>query len=239
MAYLPSSAFVLTGGCFCGACTYTVAIPAREERPVVPGALNMPLAVHEHTSSLPETQDGTITRLPLVPIDHCTQCRRLLGGIVQCWFIGAQSWFSWNLLSKPASSPSDLTTFSTSEVVYSGKHYLSAFQSTPDDGTNGSVARTFCSRCGTSLTYAFRASEGAASRSLSKTSDGEGEVGKGFPALVNITVGSLDDESLLKVRPDRQGWWDSGVGWIKELLRKGDGGLMRHAGEDIGTIVED
>lgn len=41
------------------------------------------------------------------------------------------------------------------------------------------------------------------------------------------------------VRPDRQGWWKSGVDWIKEMFRKGDGGLVRHDGGDLETRVKD
>lgn len=196
---------------------------------------------HPGSSSGPD-RSSKPTRLPLIPLDHCSTCRRLLGAIVQCWIILPQTWVSWDLLLKPASSDPSAdvrNTLSTPEVVYSGKHYLAAFQSTADDGTNGSVSRTFCSRCGTTFTFAFKASEGAASRSLSGTGNGEGEVGKAFPAIISLTVGSLDNESLEMVRPDRHGWWGAGIGWIKELLRKGDNGLMRHDGEDLGAIVHD
>lgn len=163
---------------------------------------------------------------------------------MQCRVILPQTWVTWELLSKPSTSASTSASdagerFSTTEVVYSNKGFLSAFQSTVDDGVNGSVTRTFCSRCGTTLIYAFKASDGATSRSLAATEDGGGVVGKNFPALVTLTIGSLDDECLAVVRPDRHGWWDSGVGWIKELLCKRDGGLTRHPGKDLGASVHD
>jgi hypothetical protein len=253
MAALPSTPLILTGGCYCGAIKYTAEIPKLEDRPLVPGALVTVLTAshprEEHSS--PHSEDisspvtlFTPTRLPLIPLDHCSTCRRLLGGIVQCWIILPQTWVNWDLLSKASSSslvssPYTRAVLSTPDVVYSGKDFLSAFQSTIDEGTDGSVTRTFCSCCGTTLTFAFKASQGAASRSLASTEDGGGEVGKDFPALVNLTVGSLDDESLAMVRPDRHGWWDSGVGWIKDLLRKGDRGLTRHPGEDVGAIAQD
>jgi hypothetical protein len=243
MAYLPTTPLELTGGCFCSAIKYTISIPSLTDRPLVPGAVDTPLLEHathtDHSSRQPSSNSSAPTRLPLIPLDHCSVCRRILGAIVQCWLICAETWVKWDLLHKPTStSPSEETrsTFSTDEVVHSDTHYLSAFQSTPDDGTNGCVTRTFCSRCGTTLTFAFKSSKGATSRSLSAIAVGKGEVGKAFPALVNVTVGSLDDASLEKVRPDRQGWWDYGVGWIKELLSRGDGGLIRHNG-DVGASV--
>jgi hypothetical protein len=243
MAYLRPTPLELTGGCFCSAIKYKISIPSLTDRPLVPGALDTPLLEHashaDHSSRQVSSDGSAPTRLPLIPLDHCSDCRRILGAIVQCWLICPQTWVKWDLLHKTSSaSPSEesRSTLSTDEVVYSDTHYLSAFQSTPDDGTNGCVTRTFCSRCGTTLTFAFKASDGSMSRSLSAIDVGEGEVGEEFPALVNVTVGSLDHASLEKVRPDRQGWWDYGVGWVKELLSRGDGGLMRHNG-DAGSRV--
>lgn len=54
---------------------------------------------------------------------------------------------------------------------------------------------------------------------------------------MDIALGSLDLESLEKegVRPERQGWWEDGVGWIKKLVSEGDGGLIRHPTGNVGT----
>lgn len=59
-------------------------------------------------------------------------------------------------------------------------------------------------------------------------------------ATIDVTVGSLDSASLELVKPDRHGWWDFGVDWVKSLLRKGDGGfLIRHSTGDLTKAIED
>lgn len=44
---------------------------------------------------------------------------------------------------------------------------------------------------------------------------------------VDIVLGSLDTESLEMegVRPDRHFYWESGVSWVKRLVREGDESL--------------
>jgi hypothetical protein len=44
--------------------------------------------------------------------------------------------------------------------------------------------------------------------------------------MVNITAGSLDPESLQRLSPERHGWWDDGVDWIKHILRQEDEGFL-------------
>ena len=57
-------------------------------------------------------------------------------------------------------------------------------------------------------------------------------------AFVDVTVGSLDERSLKLVRPERHGWWDSGVEWIRELMRWGTGEWMvRHRTGDVKVVV--
>lgn len=110
-----------------------------------------------------------------------------------------------------------LTALALSQPEIQEKISLTQFRSSP------MVTRTFCSQCGTNLTY-YRDRPGSAP----------------FPPIVDITVGSLDAESIELIRPDRQCWWDEGVDWVKQLLRKGDGGfLIRHPGGDIGLEVTD
>ncbi|KAK9357928.1 hypothetical protein V1504DRAFT_462821 [Lipomyces starkeyi] len=98
-----------------------------------------------------------------------------------------------------------------------GKAFLSHYKSSAD------VNRTFCSRCGTNLTYFMDRPTSAP-----------------IPPIVDIAVGSLDRESIDRIRPDRHGWWEEAVGWVKQLLRNGDGGfLIRHPGGNIGLEVTD
>ncbi len=56
--------------------------------------------------------------------------------------------------------------------------------------------------------------------------------------IVDIAVGTLDRESIEVVRPDRHGWWEDGVEWIRRLVSDGDGGaLIKHPGEKISEEV--
>lgn len=89
--------------------------------------------------------------------------------------------------------------------------------------SSSNVTRTFCSRCGTNLTYYM-----------------DRPASVPIPPTVDITVGSLDAESIDLIRPDRHCWWNEGVSWVKQLLRNGDGGiLIRHPGGNIGLEVTD
>ncbi|EXJ55181.1 hypothetical protein A1O7_08107 [Cladophialophora yegresii CBS 114405] len=59
-------------------------------------------------------------------------------------------------------------------------------------------------------------------------------------AFVDVTVGSLDPDSLRMAKVDRHGWWEFGVDWIKTLLSKGDGGFMiKHQTGDVARSVDD
>ncbi|KIW34376.1 uncharacterized protein PV07_01155 [Cladophialophora immunda] len=213
MSYLPKEAINLTGGCYCKAIRYTVKVPAWGERPPVPGALETPISSTETVQ----------TKLPLVDIDHCGNCRRQAGCLVQCWLIVPINWVEWDLQSKEAAGNGQTLHLSTREAVgpLQGTEnlpstYVSRFSCT-DRAT-----RVFCSRCGTNLTYLSH-------KHLDTPQ-----------AFVDVTVGSLDPESVELAKPDRHGWWDFGVEWIKTLLRKGDGGFMiRHQTGDVSRAVED
>jgi hypothetical protein len=90
--------------------------------------------------------------------------------------------------------------------------YLSHFMSSTD------VHRSFCGRCGTSLTYYYSGPR----------------PGWTLERNFDVAVGTLDKASLEieGLRPDRHGWWSDGINWVKTLLRDGDetGGtrLVRH-----------
>ncbi|RVX70688.1 hypothetical protein B0A52_05338 [Exophiala mesophila] len=216
MAYLPKEALTLTGGCCCKAIRYTVHIPAWDQRPAVPGALKTPISVSEDIE----------TRMPLIDLDHCNSCREVSGAIIQTWLIVPVDWVEWDLARLDKAGIAEMsprTVLSTVDAVgpietdtTSPQTYVTRFN------RSERATRAFCSRCGTNLTYLSH-------KRLNTPM-----------AFVDITVGTLDREHLEMVKPDRHGWWDSGVGWIKELLRHGDGGFMiRHATNDVSKELED
>jgi len=221
MAFLPKGPLTLTGGCYCKAVRYMVQVPSWEERPLVPGALDTPISSNETVE----------TRMPLINIDHCNTCRQVSGAIVQCWLICPAGWVEWDLLVKDevASAVSEgekaervrLGTLEavgpmTLQTKPPPRTYLALFSS------SDRATRSFCSRCGTNLSYV---SHKRAATPL---------------ATVDVATGSLDKESLELAKPDRHGWFDYGVGWVKHLLQKGDGGfLIRHHTGDVSRAVED
>ncbi|KIX08372.1 uncharacterized protein Z518_03028 [Rhinocladiella mackenziei CBS 650.93] len=221
MAYLPKEALILTGGCYCQAIRYTINVPAWDHRPPIPDALETPISATERIQ----------TRMPLVDIDHCNTCRQVSGAVVQCWFISPVGWVEWDLLPKEGT-----TSHMTGDKRADQTIHLSTIEAVGplrEDGTSPSTyvarfcctdraTRTFCSRCGTNLTYL--------SHKRMNTP----------MAFVDVTVGSLDRESLKLAKADRHGWWDFGMDWVKSLLRNGDGGFMiRHHTGDVTKAVED
>ncbi|ETN44982.1 uncharacterized protein HMPREF1541_09858 [Cyphellophora europaea CBS 101466] len=219
MAFLPSTPLTLTGGCHCGAARYTIAIPALADRPRIPNALPTPTSA---TSSIPAT-------FPIVTLDHCATCRHTTGAIVTCWFIVPPSWLTWSITTKSGSVLANQPTV----AVVGPRHDTSpppAKNSTNDENetyvqqyaASPRALRSFCGRCGTNLTY----------YNLDRHDTPA--------AFVDVTVGSLDDGSLAVVRPERHGWWDSGFGWIREMLRFGTGEwVIRNPTGDPGRRVGD
>ncbi|KIJ43490.1 hypothetical protein M422DRAFT_169644 [Sphaerobolus stellatus SS14] len=103
------------------------------------------------------------------------------------------------------------------------------FESSPQ------VHRSFCGICGTHLFYKKE-------DSWHKVSAIEEKV-----HLVDITIGSLDEESLAQVdlvKPSMHLWWKDGIGWVKDMFDsesgKGTfGGLRRYITGDIGINAEE
>jgi hypothetical protein len=234
MAFLPPESLELTGGCLCSAIRYKISIPELAFRPFAPGALPTPIPKgHSHTPksySHPSKNQEVPTRFPLIDIDHCQSCRRACGGLVQCWIILLQDWVEFRLQPRSFScDPSFADPFTESEGLFydasdvaTGSEavlkdtYLGRYISSPN------THRTFCTRCGTGLAFCY-----AGPRPDSWT----------LGPIIDVALGSLDLECLERegVRPERQGWWEDGVGWIKKLVSEGDGGLIRHPTGAVGS----
>jgi hypothetical protein len=242
MSSLPPGPLSLTGGCSCSAIRYTISIPAYPSRDIF--AYNQSASTsagHHHgagagpsSSSSPDTA----ARLPLITLDHCQDCRRATGTVLQSWLICPRAWVSFSLQPRPADGdddderePSYADPFSPTEAVAFSPHrvvspdadllrwsYLACFQSSPD------VRRCFCARCGTTLTYAFTGTLPPDAK---------------MPPLVDVALGSLDADCLAGVKPERHCWWDDGVDWVKKLVWKGDTSLLRHPAGRINQLVKD
>jgi hypothetical protein len=222
MTSLSDSAVELHGGCFCSSIRYTIKIPVAELRPT-------------HPNATPEAAEKT--RFPLIELDHCTSCRRSTGSIIQSWIVLPKSWVSWSLIPKssgdahgePIEPPKqeEYRRFSSQDIVEPTEElcrstYWSQYVSSPD------VHRGFCGRCGTTLTYCYTGPK----------------PGWTLPERnFDVSLGSLDNESLERVRPERHGWWTDGIGWVREMLRFGDqsngASLARHPTGNVRYFMDD
>jgi len=224
MAFLPNKPQEFTGGCSCSAIRYTIKIPALDQRPEAPGALPTPIDKKGHTIT---------TRFPLIGFDHCLSCRRACGAPVQLWIIVPNSWASFTLQRRDADragsysdpfSPTEATAYTTSDFVQPSKEvlettYLGVYESSPK------THRSFCTRCGTPLTYAFI---------------GERPPSWNLGPVMDIAAGTMDQESFEQIKPDRHLWWEDGTDWVKKELREGDGRvLIQHPTGSVSTKLED
>jgi hypothetical protein len=204
MTSLPSTPFDLHGSCFCKAITYTIHVPAITSRPLIP--------------RVPERQiiplNETTSRYPIISLDHCTSCRKISGAIVECWFNCQHYWVDFSLLLKSSSAmgesesdekriqPATIEVLNPRESLME-QTYLRAIASSE------LVKRTFCSRCGTHLTFLFTGDEG----------EGKEIWGPTF----NVAVGSLDRESLEMegLMPVDHAFWADGISWVHKLVEGG------------------
>jgi len=209
----PRTPFSLHGGCNCRAIRYTLNIPAVSERPVLS---------HAHESN----GQGDI-HYPLVCLDHCNDCRRATGSCVMIWIIVPRNLATMSFLKKSTAKPWDgrrVEVQDEERIEIPGSvaclrndetadTFMSYFNSSPER------VRTFCSRCGTNISYACHP----------------------MPAdllpTVDILLGTVDREDMEKysIQPDRHLWWNYGVDWIRRLVSDGDKslsgseeGLKRH-----------
>lgn len=239
MAYLPPEPVTFAGGCHCKAIRYKISIPALEDRPQIPGIPD--------TQILDTTEDGknikrkVPTAIPCVVIDHCGMCRHASGAPLQFWFIILARWTEWTLEArdtedKSEEHPDGVKVFDSEEVMKQPflslssadvcgpntdmkifeSTYISQYTSSPE------LTRIFCSRCGTNLAF----------NSSNYVIEGD--------SVIDVAVGSLDDESLTRIHPERHMWWDSGIDWVKQLFRPDTRVCMKHPmGSPFGLVDEE
>jgi len=202
MASLPTTPFVLHGGCFCKAITYTISVPALESRPVIPDPPKRPFGL----------QNKVTERLPIITLDHCNSCRRISGSIVECWFVCPQSWATFSLLSRSLESHPIPPT--TSEVLRPSKEvervtFIKAFQSSEN------AHRSFCGRCGTHLSFFYSGDDDEMARE------------ENWGPYFDIAVGTLEKESVETegMTLGRQGGGEEGIGGVKGVLGEGEKAL--------------
>ena len=243
---LPAEAITVQGGCNCRAIRYRVEIPALNDRPLNPYLTMRPSGkkqddgekVQQRDRREPSAEKAESTpRMPMLATDHCNDCRRATGSILPFWMATPLGMVS-AAITASSGGESDITDWRPGNEVFHTNPLPSKSES--DEGTtlNSSPLRfydsspgrrrSFCSRCGTMLSYiAF--SHG---------------VPDGWPLMLDIVLGTVDREFLEKddwFVPERQLWWDKGIPWIHKLSVSGLGegeAVPRHPLADMNQVVE-
>ncbi|EZG02560.1 hypothetical protein H106_07403 [Trichophyton rubrum CBS 735.88] len=234
MTEFPTHALNLHGGCLCKAVRYTIKVPQASDRGAVKfKSQALPANSRPDGRENKEGAENVVNiDLPIISIDHCSDCRHAAGAPVQAWFICPQEWIEWDVaVLSPANGLEERVKQTTLQACskdgqgfyedepnpYLVPTFLSKYSSSED------VTRTFCARCGTNFTY-FTKRPRSSPTGL----------------VVDITIGSMNDESSAVTRPTRHAWYDSGIPWLRTLMR-GAGAAMPRArkGISLGLMRED
>jgi len=207
MSELSEDGLALHGGCYCSAVRFKIDLPPLPDRPILLPAQ--------------KNKENRDVRPPIISFDHCNDCRRAGGSIVPAWFICPQSWVTWSIpisqdpfpIPEGSAEGHDVKGGERIKVCTEDfiqrpqilEGFITHFNSSPD------TWRTFCTRCGTNLTYVCLKTKGA-----------------GKIPMLDIFLGSLDRESLESpgVRPDRHFYWKGGIEWIRRTITDGDAFLQ-------------
>ena len=193
---LPETSFVVEGGCNCRAIRYRIQVPEVSDRP-----LN------------PTSPPSDPTRLPMIAVDHCNDCRAATGSILPTWICVPAEMMTVSLQPAPLVDPSNPRI----PIVDNYKPWnpaLEALQAGSSIAQGSTVrwfhsspnrTRTFCGNCGTNLTYAIW------------------PMVQGYPDIFDVLLGTMDRSYLEKnwMEPERQCWWSKGIEWIQTLSSDG------------------
>ncbi|KAH6666825.1 hypothetical protein B0J14DRAFT_188983 [Halenospora varia] len=215
---LPSSTLKVTGGCNCGAIRYQIEIPKVEERPLHPSS----------TNSNPVT-------FPMIATDHCNDCRRATAAVLPMWFCTPISMVTASLALRSKATPTTTAPQQRDHLLEERTSWLPGAQVFIPGEANGDSfltfyessenrRRSFCGRCGTNIGYtAFLPLPMPA----------------GWPDMLDIILGTVDREHLEKefMKPERQLWWDRGIGWVQELSCHGVGSVPIHPSFKVDKVA--
>ena len=214
MSTYPKEAFVLNGGCNCGAFRYKLAFPAESER-----ILSLPASKSNGQGDI---------RMPQTAVCFCNDCRRASGNLVLFALMSPMEQTFFSLLSKstplkrldfPATKPfMDPEPSPVGETTYIDDTYIGLYQS------SSKAIRAFCSKCGTPVMYVY------IPRPLPPGATSGG---------LDLYLGTVDREDLERLGGlDRFVNCNLGIDWVKNLFRKEKDGIANertvwHQGTDM------
>lgn len=205
----PKEACSYSGGCNCRAIRYKVTIPKHTTRP-----------------DNPYDKPEPYSKLPMVAICHCNDCRRTHSSPFGFAIVNPLDWVELSLSSPetpsvPAKDSSELASESSRDQADSHRTWIPA--TSIFDFDNGPVeqpeswlrfykasprrARGFCGRCGTNLLY-FVFGESA-------------NLPTNWIPQLDLWAGAVDRCDLEKdwFVPERELWLDFGIGWAMQFTK--------------------
>lgn len=217
---LPKDAFVINGGCGCGAVRYKLSIPELSQRPL-----------HPYSQ---KSGRGEAVRLPMTCVDHCNDCRRATGNLLPLWICVPVAFVTASVIRRSSANPdTDPVKRKTAPAEPRGPWAPAKEIFMPGPASSDSFlgfyhsserrTRSFCGRCGTYLAYSIN------------------PMPKGWPDMLDILLGTVDREDLdgHALAPERQLWWDCGIDWVQKLATEGAGGLPIHSDVDVSRDIRD
>lgn len=178
-------------------------------------------------------------RLPMIALDHCNDCRIAIGSLINAW-ICCPSAFITASLTPRSQSPgpntkevgTDQTKGDDSRTWLPGIPVLAEGAEENADSwlmfyeSSKNRSRGFCGRCGTSLFYRNTSSDAP----------------KTWPDMIDVVLATAD-RSILEseaLKPERQIWWDCGIGWVRDLVADGQAceELPKHPIWKMNEVVE-
>lgn len=195
---LTQEATVIEGGCNCNAVRLRISIPAKVERPIYPGG---------------GSETDSPVYMPLVCTDHCNDCRTATGALLPFWLLTPMSMVEISLArSEDMSNQTGKLSLGALKLSWRpAMEVMLAPQADLDTSLNffassGNRRRSFCSRCGTMVTYNV------------------------FPKppkwpffdMLDISLGCIDRAHLEgeNLQPERQLHWSRGIPWIQDFAAR-------------------
>lgn len=155
-------------------------------------------------------------RQPYIGICHCNSCRTAIGTILPAWLCLPAEMVEVACPSEADKYRPGLEMLAPADEI-DQVNTIKLYHSSPK------ISRSFCRNCGTNISCYEKPAEGGRH-------------------VIDICLGTIDRSDLDKefMIPERQLWWDDGIGWVKNMtVGKADvEHAPRHPAGKVGEEVE-